>query len=461
MVAARNAYVRVQAVAHESRFEDVPIFRDFVDNLQSDEVTTVDFTAAFGSKSKSFLAGWCPLCETSTSGPLPPDLRIEVSFVRASYRRVEKELRLLLTFRILGAGDTVLYAKAVSVDGYGDILADQSIVDRALNLGFERLGGALSHDMGRIMENVRFNEMPDAELAAILSASARARGGLNSSPSQRAGGRMLAILIGIGDYPPALRGLRYAAEDATHLFGLLTDRENRLAIGGEDAVLLTDRQATARNIREALSRWLLRNERPDDTVLVYFAGHGTYGVSVSEDGRQEKYFYPVDYDQSAEDPFDTAIPMSEVIDYFGRLQARNVIMIFDACSAAAAAEEQDGKELSRFVQMRSGQKLNVVMAASAAGEKSYEDSGGGLFTTVLTQGLHGSADGEAGPAGEDRRDGIVTIAEAASFAVARVPYVAGRHHVLQHPMWRTNDAVRAAALGFASFPEARSNSEGK
>src|SRR6185436_13031035 len=84
-----------------------------------------------------------------------------------------------------------------------------------------------------------------------------------------------AVVIGIGNYEsPGIPRLKYTVSDAEAIYQTLIGP----AGFKKDNVLLltdrTDRKPTLRNIKWALGTFLGRSAQKDDTVLVYFAGHG-------------------------------------------------------------------------------------------------------------------------------------------------------------------------------------------
>src|SRR5262249_872252 len=85
----------------------------------------------------------------------------------------------------------------------------------------------------------------------------------------------MAVVIGVGDYENKnIAKLRYTVNDAEVLYRTITGP------GGfkkEHVLLLTDkteRKPTLRNIKWALGTFLARSAKRDDTVLIFFAGHG-------------------------------------------------------------------------------------------------------------------------------------------------------------------------------------------
>src|SRR4029453_13596819 len=114
-------------------------------------------------------------------------------------------------------------------------------------------------------------------------------------PSTRESG---AVIIGVGRYEkPRIPSLRYAVGDADAVYNVL------IASGykKDNVLLLTDRaerKPTLRNIKYALGTFLARSAGKDDTVIVYFAGHGAPEVDprgLERDGLA-KYLIPSDAD---------------------------------------------------------------------------------------------------------------------------------------------------------------------
>ncbi|MGD0948101.1 MAG: hypothetical protein ABSA52_11780 [Candidatus Binatia bacterium] len=182
---------------------------------------------------------------------------------------------------------------------------------------------------------------------------------------------------------------------------------------------------------------------PNDSIIIYFAGHRRYADVSDQEGKTEKYFVPVDFVDEG-DPYNSAIPMQEIVDYFGRVRATSIVMIFDACQAGAARLDDQVSELSRFALMAGKYRTNAIIAAARATQKSYEFGSHGLFTQYLTLGLRGQADEDG--------DGIVTLTEIAKYVERTVP-VESRQKApdVQEPVWLTNDRTRASSLGVTSF----------
>jgi uncharacterized caspase-like protein len=129
-----------------------------------------------------------------------------------------------------------------------------------------------------------------------------------------------ALIVGINDYQKWPR-LQTAVKDATVLRDLLV---SRYGFNPENVILRTDREASRQQINRDL-RYLAQSMRPDDNLLVYYAGHGQL-----DDLTGDGYWVPAE--GAMKDPstwvansYVKAILSSE------KVQAKNVVVIADSC----------------------------------------------------------------------------------------------------------------------------------
>jgi hypothetical protein len=84
-----------------------------------------------------------------------------------------------------------------------------------------------------------------------------------------------AVVIGAGNYEsPEIPRLRYAVPDAEAMYQILI---GPAGFKKEHVQVLTDKpekRPTLQNIKKALGTFLVRSARKDDTVFIFFAGHG-------------------------------------------------------------------------------------------------------------------------------------------------------------------------------------------
>jgi hypothetical protein len=131
-------------------------------------------------------------------------------------------------------------------------------------------------------------------------------------------GQYRALIIGINDYqgPPKLKT---AVADATGIRDVLVDR---YGFKTENIKLLLNAEATRSRIEGALFR-LAREAGPQDSVMVYYAGHGQYS-----DDNQLAWWVPAD--GSLEEP-GTWILDAAIRNYIAAMRARHVYIIADSC----------------------------------------------------------------------------------------------------------------------------------
>jgi len=223
-------------------------------------------------------------------------------------------------------------------------------------------------------------------------------------------GTRWAVIIGVSEYgDPAVPQLRFAHRDAEALRDFLVSEG--AGLGGyepERVILLTNEQATFRNIRTAL-RGFLTSATEDDQILFYFAGHG-----VRDPSRPDEY-YLLTHDTEFDNLAGTALPMSDVEQALGNLRYRDLILVADACHSGEigtqvafrdAFQYNDINDVfrERFQASRGGE---VVFTAGEGRDLSQEGErwggGHGVFTYHLLRGLEGAADTNG--------DGIVELGE--------------------------------------------------
>jgi hypothetical protein len=127
-----------------------------------------------------------------------------------------------------------------------------------------------------------------------------------------------ALIIGIDQYRYAPK-LESAVRDAKGIRDVLTAR---YGFKQEHIVELYDAQATGPKIQNALYR-LGRDVGKDDSVLIYYAGHGQY----EEDGKLG-WWVPVEGEPKEPGTF---ITNASIRDYINGMKARHVYLVADSC----------------------------------------------------------------------------------------------------------------------------------
>jgi uncharacterized caspase-like protein len=261
------------------------------------------------------------------------------------------------------------------------------------------------------------------------------------------------VAIGVSDYVDPAWRLAYAAADAQAVAGRL-GRSGGFAARRIETVL--DRAATRERILAL--RAALAASQPQDTVLLFIAGHGLL------DDAGAYWFATADTDFAA--PAQRAVSFADLEGLLDGIPAQRKLLLMDTCHsgeadgaaaplALAAGIKARGSgvrglrrsgvasaplaRLTRelFTDLRGGSGT-VVIASAGGDEYAFEsdDWKGGVFTRSLLDGLDGAAD-------EDR-DGRIQLGELRRWLPRTV---AARTGGQQRPMVRQDSALIAFALG--------------
>ena len=219
--------------------------------------------------------------------------------------------------------------------------------------------------------------------------------------------RSYALVIGVSHYAnlPAAAQLHYPDRDAEEIYTTLISPE-----GGqfppENVHRLIDSQATLANVRKELEHWLPSVTKPNDRVLIYFAGHGFVSGG-------KGYLAP--YDIDLKNVASTAYPMDELGKEIGsNIQGKWKVLLTDACHSGAITPEADRAELNKTLLDLHNSLFS--MTASRDREQSFESAdwggGHGIFTYYVIQGMNGAADTNG--------DGVVSADELAEYVHSNV-----------------------------------------
>jgi uncharacterized caspase-like protein len=246
---------------------------------------------------------------------------------------------------------------------------------------------------------------------------------------EKAFGKVWAVIIGINQYPN-VRTLKYAVNDAV---GFKKYVKEFLGLPDDHIFFLINQDATKSRIETKLGTQLKRKAGKEDTVIIFYAGHGAVETDpTNPDGDGfEKYLLP--YDADLNDLYSTAISMDDVKKIFQRIRSERLIFIADTCYSGAAggrtmmASKTRANLSDRFYERVSKGKGRVVISSCSANEISKEDDRlkHGIFSYFLLEGLKGEAD--------QNQDGIITVSELFSYISREVPEASNQD---QHPVRR-------------------------
>jgi uncharacterized caspase-like protein len=184
----------------------------------------------------------------------------------------------------------------------------------------------------------------------------------------------------------------------------------------ENVQSLFDEDATVQNLRSALFTFLTK-PRPQDLVVIYFAGHG------APDPNDSRNLYLLTYDTAPDDMGGTAFLMSDLQDVFDRiLKAKHVITLIDSCHSYGISGERFGPRQNnlsnQYLERYASKADRAVITGSDVSELSVEGEqwggGHGVFTYFVLKGLQNE---EA----DINKDGTVTAGELFSYLSEQVP----------------------------------------
>jgi uncharacterized caspase-like protein len=185
-----------------------------------------------------------------------------------------------------------------------------------------------------------------------------------------------ALLVGINDYPRA--PLTACVRDVMALHPLLLKNED--GSPNFHCVTLTSPADAYDDTAAPISRALLLEQleklfsRRLDVALFYFSGHGVVtsrgGFLATQDTRR----------------YEEGVSMEDLLNLANKSKSDEVAIILDCCYSGKFGTAEAGKE--GYASLREGVS---VLAASSAAEPAVEQSGHGVFTSLVCGALEGGA----------------------------------------------------------------------
>ena len=240
-----------------------------------------------------------------------------------------------------------------------------------------------------------------------------------------------AVVIGIGKFQdPRINTLDYTVPDAEAIYNFLTEDGG---FSPDHVKLLLNDEATTKNVKSALGIFLSRKARKDDTVFIYYSGHGAPEIDPSSPDGVSKYI--VTYDADPHELYATAFPMEEVQKIFQRIKSERIAFFIDSCYSGASGGKTFSKPGSKvegvsaaFLEEAAEGKGRILITASGVEELSLElpEFGHGIFTYFLLEALEGEADKNS--------DKMITIEETFNYVYDKVVKTSEKFGGSQHPM---------------------------
>lgn len=253
-------------------------------------------------------------------------------------------------------------------------------------------------------------------------------------------GTAYIIAVGVNEYANTQYNLKYASADARSFADEMQRRQTQVGnFERVEVVQLLDQDATKANILAAIKRLAgetgppslkagpldaLKRAEPEDTVVIYFAGHGT---------AQAQRFYLIPHDlgytgertKLTEQGLNTMLAHSisdvELETAVEDLDAGHLLLIIDACNSGQALEAEEkrrGPMNSKGLAQLAYEKGMYILTAAQSFQAALEAAqlGHGYLTYALVE------EGLKTPVADTQpKDGVVIAREWLNFATERVP----------------------------------------
>ncbi len=236
-------------------------------------------------------------------------------------------------------------------------------------------------------------------------------------------GEFYALMISLSEYRHKNQGLStlpYTDNDVRGLYRVLTNPETGM-FSPDKVTVLNDRDATLDGVKKNFDR-LAAVVNKEDTVLIFFAGHG-YTSPMTK----EAYWLTYDTEignQSGNRIDSTAFSSTELAKKIMALKSDNIIFFVDACQSGGVSEQTTPRGLDNY--LHPGKNYSIIASSQpnqlSMGIKEYQH---GLFSYHLIQGLKGNA--------EINNDGRIDFEELWTYVRKHVSEDATRYGREQNP----------------------------
>ncbi|MBC7909568.1 MAG: caspase family protein [Pyrinomonadaceae bacterium] len=247
---------------------------------------------------------------------------------------------------------------------------------------------------------------------------------VTGAESLRRKGVLYLVAVGINTYANSQYNLKYAVADATEFSAEIKKQQARIqSYERTEVIALHNQNATKANLMQKLNS-LAGLVRPEDAVVVYFAGHGT--------AKQNQFFliphdlgYKGARNQLTKEGLQTILEQSisdrELEQAFEKIDAGRFLLVIDACNSGQALEAEEkrrGPMNSKGLAQLAYEKGMYILTAAQSYQAAMEASrlGHGYLTYALVEeGL------KKGAADTEPRDGTIGAREWLNYAIERVP----------------------------------------
>jgi WD40 repeat protein len=193
---------------------------------------------------------------------------------------------------------------------------------------------------------------------------------------------MYVLSIGVSDYKDQNIRLKAPAGDANAI-GDIFKKVGSSLYGNVNSIVLTDKNASLKNITKAFNE-ILSKIKTVDTVVIFLAGHG-----ITEKGA----YYYLPYDADLTDLENSCITTTDLGDFIRNIPANKVVLFLDTCQSGSATKSLGAIAMARGLEERKiianlAKARGIgVLSASSETQSAYEIKalGNGILTYGIIQ----------------------------------------------------------------------------
>ena len=230
-------------------------------------------------------------------------------------------------------------------------------------------------------------------------------------------GRYYAIVIGNQDYQ-SIEDLKTPHYDAARAARILADKYGFVVQVLEDANDVTMLKAI--NDLNAIVK-------PEDNVLIYYAGHG---ARLQSGERESGYWLPVNADAPPKDTF--WVPNEQITGHLGRLRAKRVLVVADSCYAGLLSSDPSYLFLNgnvayskEYIEYKLPKRSRLLLSSGGDHPVLDEGSGGNsVFARAFLDEL-------------EANEGILSSPELFKRISKRVELAAAKNEFVQKPEFKS------------------------
>ena len=221
-----------------------------------------------------------------------------------------------------------------------------------------------------------------------------------------------AVVIGIEQYRQKLPRADFAAHDAKIVGEYLT---KVMGYPEENVVVRLNDKAARTDLEKYLEEWLQGKVKANDSVFVYYSGHGAPNTKTGE-----PYLVPYDGDPAFIES--TTYPLKRLYAALEKLPAKEVVVMLDSCFSGAGGRSVIAKGMRPMMLsienpvLASGKTMVLAASSGTQTSSTFEEKSHGLLTYYFLKGLQGD--------GDLNKDGKIDMAELYEYVRPNVERIA-------------------------------------